>query len=436
MLGYYLNLALRSFRRNKVLTALMVLAIALGIGAAMTTLTVFHVLSGDPIPGKSDRLFNVRVDPEPAANYHAGDEPEAQLTRYDAEALLREGKAQRQTITTGGMGAIEPASSTLKPFRLMLRFATADFFPMFDAPMLQGHGWTRADDAARARVVVITRELSEKLFGTPEAVGRSLQLEKQAYRVVGVLDEWRPSPRFYDLYNGRYGKTEQLFVPLSTAMDVKLSRRGNMNCFSADGSPNSDGTALNASCTWLQYWVELESPAQASDFKAYLDNYSAQQRQAGRFQRPPNTRLRDVMELMRYEKVVPSDVRLQMWLAMSFLVVCLINSVGLLLAKFLRRSGEIGVRRALGASRGEIFMQCLVEAVSVGVVGGLLGLGLALLGLALVRQQPAAYAQLAHLDLAMLGTSVLVTLLASTLAGLLPAWRAMQVAPALQLKSQ
>ena len=50
MFGYYFHLALRSFRRNKVLTALMIVAIALGIGASMTTLTVFYVLSGDPVP--------------------------------------------------------------------------------------------------------------------------------------------------------------------------------------------------------------------------------------------------------------------------------------------------------------------------------------------------------------------------------------------------
>ncbi|HBK47599.1 MAG TPA: ABC transporter ATP-binding protein, partial [Xanthomonadaceae bacterium] len=427
---------LRSFRRNKVLTVLMVLAIALGIGASMTTLTVFHVLSGDPIPTKSDRLFNVRVDPEPASTYQPGIEPEGQLTRYDAEALLRDKRALRQTITTGGTGAIEPQNSTLKPFQLSVRFATADFFPMFEVPMLQGQGWSAADDEARARVVVISRALSEKLFGTTAAVGRDLRLEKNAYRVVGVIDDWRPTPRFYDLYNGRYGESEQLFVPFATAMDVKLARRGNMNCFSADGAPNSDGTALTASCTWLQYWVELQRPSQAADYKAYLDNYSAQQRQAGRFQRPPNTRLRDVMELLQFRKVVPSDVRLQMWLAISFLVVCLLNSVGLLLAKFLRRSGEIGVRRALGASRRDIFVQCLVEAVSVGAVGGVLGLGLALLGLAAVRRQPAEYAALAHLDLPMLLTTVALTLVASTLAGLLPAWRAMQVPPALQLKSQ
>ena len=65
MIAYYFRLALRSFRRNKVLTALMVIAIALGIGAWLTTLTVFHVLSGDPIRSKSDRLFPVQVDPRP-----------------------------------------------------------------------------------------------------------------------------------------------------------------------------------------------------------------------------------------------------------------------------------------------------------------------------------------------------------------------------------
>ncbi|MCF5935899.1 ABC transporter permease, partial [Xanthomonas perforans] len=96
MFGYYFNLAVRSFRRNKVLTALMVLAIALGIGASMTTLTVFYVLSGDPIPQKSDRLFYVQVDAEPKSGYQPGDEPDYQSTRFDAEALLREKRAMRQ----------------------------------------------------------------------------------------------------------------------------------------------------------------------------------------------------------------------------------------------------------------------------------------------------------------------------------------------------
>jgi putative ABC transport system permease protein len=139
---------------------------------------------------------------------------------------------------------------------------------------------------------------------------------------------------------------------------------------------------------------------------------------------------------MDFKQVVPGDVRLQMWLAFGFLAVCLVNTVGLLLAKCLRRAPEIGVRRALGASRRAIFAQFLVEAGVIGVAGGVLGLGLALLGLWGVRQNPASYAQLAQLDVPMLASTLGVALLASVAAGLLPAWRACQVTPALQLKSQ
>ena len=91
--------------------------------------------------------------------------------------------------------------------------------------------------------------------------------------------------------------------------------------------------------------------------------------------------------------------------------------------------------KAIGASRREVFVQFLVEAGAVGVAGAVLGLLLALLGLWGVRQQPGDYASLAHLDLPMLLITVLLALAASLLSGLLPAWRACQVAPALQLKS-
>ena len=108
MFAYYFDLALRSFRRNKALTALMVLAIALGIGASMTTLTVFHVLSGDPIPQKSDKLFYVQLDPAAKDGYTPGEEPSDQVTRFDAEALLREKRGDRQAMMTGGSVGIEP----------------------------------------------------------------------------------------------------------------------------------------------------------------------------------------------------------------------------------------------------------------------------------------------------------------------------------------
>ena len=118
-------------------------------------------------------------------------------------------------------------------------------------------------------------------------------------------------------------------------------------------------------------WVELDSADKAAAYSRRSScSYSAGAAPAGRFERPPNVRLRDVMEWLDYKKVVPSDVRLQTWIALGFLLVCLINTVGLLLTKFLRRSAEIGVRRALGASKRSIFVQLLVEAGMIGLVGG------------------------------------------------------------------
>jgi putative ABC transport system permease protein len=434
MFAYYCNLALRSFKRNKVLTALMVLAIALGIGASMTTLTVFHVLSGDPIPGKSDRLFHVQLDPESLPGYTPGDEPQSDLSRYDGEALLQQKQGKRQALMTGGSVTVEPAGGAIKPFMLDGRYTTPDFFAMFDVPFLFGRAWSASDDVGQARVVVIAKVLNDKLFNGADSTGKTLRVDGHDLRIVGVIDDWKPKPLFYDLNIGTYNTEEQVFEPFQTAIGLKQDRSGSMNCYGQVATV--DGTAREAPCAWTQYWVELDSASKAPDYKAYLDRYSQQQKDAGRYQRPPNTRLRDVMDWLDYNGAVPGDVRLQLWLAMGFLLVCLVNTVGLLLAKFLRRSGEIGVRRALGASRTEIFKQCLVEAGSIGLAGGVLGLGLAQLGLWAVRQRPTGYAALAHLDLSMLMATFALAIVASLLAGMLPAWRAMQITPAVQLKTQ
>lgn len=432
MFAYYLQLALRSFRNSKVLTTLMVLAIALGIGASMTTLTVFHVLSGDPIPDKSDRLFYVQLDASSMRGYAAGEEPDAQLTRLDAETLLEQGRGARQAVMTGGFVAVEPGGERV-PFFTDARYTSADFFPMFDAPLAFGRGWSVSDDADRARVVVLSDEANRSVFGGEDSTGRTLRINNAEFRVIGVLAPWMPTPRFWDLNVDRFGTLESVFVPFSTAVELQLSRMGSMNCW---GDSGADSMALGAPCTWLQYWVELDTPAGASAYRDYLEAYSDTQRTAGRFERPTNVRLRDVRDWLDHNHVVPSDVRLQVWLALGFLLVCLVNTVGLLLAKSLRRASEIGVRRALGASRRAIFTQFLVEAGAIGVAGGLAGLGLALIGLWAVRQSPSTYAKLAQLDLSMLMLTFALSIVASLLAGLLPAWRAMRVTPAIQLKSQ
>jgi len=436
MFLYYFDLALRSLRSARGLTALMVLTIAMGIGASMTTLTTFRALSGDPLPGRSANVMRVELDAREKATFVPGGEPDDQLTRFDAEALLRDKRALRQAVMVGGGVSVEPAAGTpgaLKPFTSSIRYTTADFFPMFGVPFRYGQGWSAADDADKADVVVLSKELNERVFGGANSVGRTLRFDNADYRVIGVLDAWQPVPYFFDLNVGRYRKTEGLFMPLSVAIDRNLSQNGSVSCWGDGPTPNI--RALDAPCSWLQYWVELRSPADKQPYLDYLTQYSAQQHAAGRFQREPNPRLRPVMEWLAVQQVVPSDVRLQLWLAFGFLAVCLVNTVGLLLAKCLRRAPEIGVRRALGASKREIFAQFLVEAGTIGLAGGALGLAFAWGGVWVVHSGTGSGAQWVQMDGAALVTTFVLAIGATLLAGLLPAWRACEVSPASQLKA-
>ena len=436
MFMYYFDLALRSFRSARGLTALMVLTIAMGIGASMTTLTTFRALSGDPLPGRSDTVMRVQLDAAPRDTFVPGKEPDNQLTRFDAEALLRDRHAFRQAAMSGGGVSVEPAADApgaLKPFSSSIRYTSADFFAMFDVPFAHGQGWTAADDADKAAVVVVSKELNDKVFGGGNSVGRTLRFDNADYRVIGVLAAWQPVPYFFDLNVGRYRKTEGIFMPLSTAVDRKLGNNGSVTCWGENSTP--EFRAVEAPCSWVQYWVQVRTPADRQAYFDYLQQYSVQQHAAGRFQREPNPRLRPVMEWLSAEHVVPSDVRLQLWLAFGFLAVCLVNTVGLLLAKCLRRAPEIGVRRALGASRRAVFAQFLVEAGTIGLAGGALGLVFAWIGVWVVHRGTQSGAQWVHMDATTLVTTFVLAIAATLLAGLVPAWRACDVSPASQLKA-
>lgn len=432
MFSYYLDLALRSLKRNKALTTLMVLSLALGIGASITTLTVFRLLSGDPMPGSSQQLFYPQIDPYPRDQpFSRSDKMPWLMTYVDAMNLVHARKARRQAAMALSQVKLTPPQRGQKPFYGDGVMTTADFFAMFDAPFRYGSGWSAADDESRAQVVVIAAYLNDKLFGGANSVGRSIRIEGHDFRIIGVLQHWAPQPRFYTLHLGgrNYGEGDGLFMPLQAArVDGLLPRVA----LSFGQSATAD---LETSPTiWLGVWVQLDGAAEVSAYRTFLSNYTQQQVAQGRFQRD-RIAVSDLMQWLRDQQVVPDDVRLQVGLAFGFLLICVLNTVGLLLAKCLRRSREIGVRRALGASRGTIFAQFMVEAAIVGLAGGVIGLGMAELGLWGIRHQPAEYAALAHLDLGMFAFTFVVALVASLLAGVLPAWRACAVAPAPQLKA-
>jgi putative ABC transport system permease protein len=396
--GYYFNLAMRSLQRNMVFTALMIIAIGVGIGASMTMLTIFRAASGDPIPQKSAQLFAPQIDnfgPQWNAAVHYRGLLPPDLTYFDATGLTRAHAAVRQAAMYPTSLSITPPDPTRNPIQVDARATDSDFFPMFDVPFRYGGPWSRAEDVSHASVVVLTRALNELLFGGDNSVDKTLRIGATAYRIIGVLDEWHPSPRFYDL--GGHGQTfsgdDLLFLPFTRAIDEQMPTDSNLNC---DRAREKDWNGLlNSNCIWLRYWVELPTIRDAANYNTFLRNY-----------------------------------------AFALLLVCVLNAVGLMLANFMARSGVICVRRALGATRRAIFAQFMIEAGVIGVAGGLVGIGLTMLGLmscrAVLQGDLAVLARL-HGDDVLIALAV--ALAATLLAGLYPTWRAMQVQPALQLKT-
>ncbi len=436
MFRHYFLLGLRSLRRNPALTALMVLTLAVGVAASVTTLTILHVMSGDPIPHKSARLLTPLLDNGPLQGYTPGDKPnDTQLSYRDVVKLLAGRQGERRTALYGIDATLEPARADLVPRRAAGQASTRDFFAMFEAPFRHGQAWSEADDAAGADVVVLSRGMAELLYGDANPVGRRLRLLGHAYQVVGVLQHWRPLPRYYRMVGGDpYGAEAEFMLPLASAIRHQTTHAGGMSCASRR-EPGWQGL-LDSECTWFHFWFETRGAAGRAELQAYLDNYAAEQRTLGRFQRRAPNRLADVMEWLAHLEVVGKDNKLAAWLAFGFLLLCLVNTIGLLLAKFSVRAAEVGIRRALGASRRQIFQQFMIETAVVGAGGGLLGVLFAYAALALVARQSSELAAAARMDAPMLLLSFALALAAALLAGLLPTWRACAVTPALQLKSQ
>jgi putative ABC transport system permease protein len=438
--NYYFGLAVRSLKRNIVLTVLMISAVGVGIGASMTTLTVFRAMDGDPIPQKSRQLFAVQIDnwgPNTKAIVSGDAERfQEQISYIDATGLMNGRGAHRQSAMYVTGAALTPSNPDLLPFQVQIRAAYADFFSMFDTPFLMGGPWSAEDDKGHADVVVISRELNDKIFSGANSIGKMVNLDNHEYRVVGVMGSWEPVPKFYDLNNNAYGKSAEVYLPFTRAIDSQMQSWGNNNCNGVAGDPGWEGR-LRSECVWLQFWAELPTAADVEHYRSFLNNYASDQQRSGRFTWPAHTRIRDVREWLVYQHAVSTEVRILVLVSFSFLLVCLLNAMGLMLAKIMGRAGDIGVRRALGASRRAIFGQCLIEAGVVGLAGGLLGLFLTALGLMGLRSLLSEeVTRLTHFSAADISIAVLLAVFATTLAGLYPTWRAAQVQPAWQLKAQ
>jgi putative ABC transport system permease protein len=310
---------------------------------------------------------------------------------------------------------------------------------MFQTPFRYGSGWDAKADAGPESVIVISETMNGKLFAGANSVGRTLRIADRDFRVAGVLGRWEPSVKFYDPTQNTLQAPEDIYMPFGQLRPMKLQTFGNSDGWGPSPAQTGlEGRLVSETC-WLQMWVELPDAAALGAYRGFLDAYALDQKRHGRFLRPVNNRVSSVPELMRDFRIVPREANTLLVVSLLFLLVCSVNLVGLLLGKFLARAGEIGVRRALGASRLDIFLQHIVECELIGFVGGLIGLALSLGILAVLNGTLKAMSgrpDFFRLDPPMVALSIGLSLLAGLAAGLYPAWRTCQLPPAVHLNVQ
>lgn len=437
MFRYYLRLALRRCRQSLPMVVLLSLTMAIGIASCMTALTIFSALSGEPLPGISSHLQVVTMDAREAIDKDNNDydKPDGYLNWIDAKALVDAQRAHQQVALAQSYTLLGRPDGKQSD-QVMGLMAYGPALSMLGVPLRHGRAWTQEEQATLAPVMVIDGDLAKKLFGVEDAVGRSVLMGGHDFRVIGVSAPWKPRTQFLDLPRNQgnvLGQSERFFVPAQAALAAGAGPLTAGEC-GKGAAVISFQSAEVGKCRWLEVWASLDAPEAVDAYRQFVAAYADAQHAAGRFVYPPKVALYGVRAWMTVNQVVPDDVGLNLALAGAFLLLCLVNVAGLLAARFLRRQADVTIRRALGASRRDVFVQHLVETGVLGLLGGVLALPLTWLGLWIVRMQPVAYADAASFSAPAFVALLLLSLAVGLVVGILPAWRVCRQPPAMQIK--
>ena len=437
MFAYHVRMAWLSIKKTPILSGLIISAIGLGIGVCISILTVYSLMTTDPLPGLSDQIYTYKLHNQPElVDGRSEDEAPERVGYRDAMNLLSSDIPVRQSLHYQSAAVFYPTEINQTPFSDEVRLANAGFFTTHRVPFLFGGHWSESEETQGLYQSVLTKDLNDKMFEGKNSVGREIKIGPNLYKVVGVMDEFSPAPLYLELDGGSFAKIEGAFIPFS--LTVELAMRKSSGSTMCSGDPDGDGwlAFLEADCSWIHHWVELEDKESVRAYADFLDAYALSQRQNGRFMGPFEHELHSVNSWLLDQQVVNKDYEILLGVAFLFLVVCLLNCIGLLLAKFLGKAGEMSLRRAVGGSRKMIFRQHLVEISLIGFLGGCVGLILTLLGLKGIRSLYRNYEQLTNLNLELVALAIALAVGATLLAGLYPAWRVCHLPVSRYLKDQ
>lgn len=428
MYSYYLKLAMFNFKRAPLLYFLVMMTLSIGVGLLCANLALVAVMSGDPIPEKSDRLFHISLNTWP--NENTNHTQPLHLLRYRDAMMIEQSEIAKHSAVfyETSIYARDAESTSLNRQSGKVRATTHGFFELTGAPFAHGTGFTENN----GNVVVISHQFNQNIFGGVNSVGKTIELGGENFTIVGVLAPWNLSPKFYHATEGRaFDVQDDLFLPLETV--IEQNWRPQARTSAADGWQHVPQTR-DRNVYYLQAWVELPGASDKLAMQQYLDNYAQGLKDAGEHPLEIRNELNNVTEWLTKQDVVDDRILAFTIATALFLFVCVFNASSLLLSRFHAGKFEVGLRRAIGASKRQILWQGLVESSLLGIITGIVAIALSGVFLMLSVQMLPSLENLANMSTEVLIYGALLSLVTANVSSLYAVYRANRYTISAELK--
>lgn len=417
---YYLKVSLKGIKRAPLPYALTIFILSVGLGVFFANATFYYQLNSDPLPHKSDKLFFPMINLVPYQCTTDCRTPRV-LSYSNVQKLSQSGIPTQAAAMYSADGYLR-VNADQPPLPVSIRITQRDFFTMFEVPLLHGSIWP--DNSARLEVI-LTRASAEKLFGRTEVIGETLLLDDRNVTVSAVLDSWQMLPRLYDANNRNHlTDADDIYLPLETGYDMNYLSNSQSSTFDDTDYRQLSTQGRTGALHQLQYWVQLDTPAQQQAYRQFMHNLVMDEKAAGRHPSEPNNQLVAMQDIVSYFGGDSSDIKAFALVTLLFLLVCLFNASHLSLNRYLSNQYEFSLRRALGASRSQLQLQMLVDVLLMAsfTIAGALLTGYA--GIKLMNQLLPANRLFSDWDLPLLLGLLAIAVVCSYLVTLYPSLRA------------
>ncbi|HEX2659750.1 MAG TPA: ABC transporter permease [Polyangia bacterium] len=399
--------------------------VCLSLGAGLWTMVACHYVREFAIDAQLPAaLHQIELDHPRARALEKGTRAEASawhartwITFPEYEALTASGIPPRQAgsfraqvlVSTDERGSARPENA---------RYADSDLFGMFGIPLAHGRAFTGDEQRARASVVVLGERLARRLFGDRDCVGRGLLIEGRSFQVLGVVDGDQPVHQEWDIvWNS--ADQDALYVPMSWARPLGAWP----DRMITQAPLATAGDLWRSDNVFVSFWAELRTADQRERYARYIA-----ERVRSRGAAPT---LRDLATWRRAFPIPRADVFFYTALLAVGLIGAAFTTSRLLLAKGLARRGEVGVHRALGATRRAVFARQMLEATLIAIPAVGAGVVYALAVNAFFNRAVLENDIPVHMTMAALVMGCVPSLLAGLAAAAYPAWRLSRTTPAL-----